>query len=171
MEKPKQDYKSLPDLLAPLQLDRYLVDDLIFKCNAVAVPKGRTPQNPTISVDFDWKVGVEDKNRFLMDMKVDLNEGQKFEEFEKHQIHLHLYGWFTFTQELDEQTKAKMLATNASAMLYGIARSVVGNLTGSFGSGRYTLPVLNLLSVVKAKAEEQAGKKKKVTARPPRTTK
>jgi preprotein translocase subunit SecB len=142
---------NLPDLLASLQLDRYLVDDLVFKCNKTGVTKKDKPATPTIGIDFDVKENTKDKNKFLLDMVVDLNEGQELEKFETYQIHLHILGWFHFTAELDANAKAKMLSANASSMLYGVARTVVANLTGSLGPERYILPTLNLLAVLQAK--------------------
>jgi preprotein translocase subunit SecB len=142
---------TVPDLLASIQLDRYLVDDLVFKCNKTGGTKKDTLATPTIGIDFDVKENTKDKSRFLLDMVVDLNEGQELDKFETYQIHLHILGWFQFTAELDANVKAKMLATNASAMLYGVARTVVANLTGSLGPERYILPALNLLAVIKAK--------------------
>lgn len=146
---------NVPDLLADLQLDRYLVDDLVFKCNKMGVTKNTKLATPTIGIDFDVKDHAKDKNRFLLDMVIDLNEGQELEKFETHQIHLHILGWFHFTAELDANTRAKMLATNASSMLYGVARTIVANLTGSLGAERYILPTLNLLAVIKAKMDSR----------------
>ena len=143
--------ETVPDLLAGLQLDRYLVDDLIFKCNKFATTKEDKPVDQILGVDFDVKENTEDKNRFLLEMKVDLNEGQAFKKFQSHQIHLHLLGWFRFTTNLDDATKARMLLTNASSILYGVARSIVANLTGSLGAERYILPSLNLMEIAKAK--------------------
>ena len=142
---------TVPDLLADLQLDRYLVDDLVFKCNKQVVAKNDELANRTISIDFDVKENTKNKNLFLLEMKVDLNEGQELNKVAMYQIHLHLLGWFHFTAELDANAKAKMLATNASSMLYGVARTVVADLTGSLGPERYILPTLNLLAVIKAK--------------------
>jgi preprotein translocase subunit SecB len=142
---------TLPNLIAGLQLDRYLVDDLVFKCNTAIVQKEDKFASPTIAIDFDLKANSKDPNIFLLEMVVDLNAGQGIKEFETYQIHLHLYGWFRFTMDLDDATKSNMMATNASSMLYGIARATVANLTGSLGEGRYLLPTLNLLAVVKAK--------------------
>jgi len=157
--KPKSTV-TLPDLLASLQLDRYLVDDLVFKCNSSAVTGEDTPATPTIGVNFDVKESIKDKNVFLLDMVVDLNEGQELREFDTYQIHLHILGWFHFTAKLDKETKARMLATNASSMLYGVARTVVANLTGSLGPKRHILPALNLLAVLKAKFESKPEMKK-----------
>ena len=124
---------TVPDLLAGLQLDRYLVDDLIFKCNKFATTKDDKPVDQVLGVDFDVRENTQDKNRFLLEMKVDLNEGQAFKKFQSHQIHLHLLGWFRFTTDFDNQTKARMLTANASSILYGVARSIVANLTRQDG--------------------------------------
>jgi|CXWL01.1.fsa_nt_gi preprotein translocase subunit SecB len=151
MEQPLNPTTTLPDLIAGLQLDRYLVDDLAFKCNTAIVQKDDKFSPPTIGIDFDVKENINDPNVFLIEMVVDLNYGQGPKEFETYQIHLHLYGWFRFTIEMDQAAKGKMMAVNASSMLYGIARTIVANLTGSLGEGRYILPTLNLLAVIKAK--------------------
>lgn len=150
MRGPKKP-EILPSLLAGLQFDRYLVDDLVFKCNKFAITKEDKPVDQVLGVDFDVKENTQDKNRFLLEMKIDLNEGQAFKSFQSHQIHLHLLGWFRFTANLDKPTKARMLATNAASILYGVARSIVANLTGSLGAERYILPSLNLMEIAKAK--------------------
>lgn len=155
MKAVRQATTTLPDLLANLQLDRYLVQDLVFKCNKTVTTNKDELATPTIGIDFDVKENTKDKNKFLLDMVVDLNEGQDFDKFETYQIHLNILGWFHFSSELDDKAKAKMLTGNASAMLYGVARTVVASITGSLGANRYILPALNLLSVIKAKAEER----------------
>lgn len=157
--------ENMPNFLAGLQLDRYLVDDLIFKCNKFATTKDDKPIDPTIGIDFNVKGSEQDENIFLLDMVVDLNAGQAFKKFQLHQIHLHLYGWFRFTTPLDEPTKEKMLFTNASSILYGVARSIVANLTGSLGASRYILPSVNLLEIVKAKSGSSPEKTRTATKR------
>jgi len=141
----------LPDLIANLQLDRYLVDDLVFKCNSQVITKGDERTSPNISIDFDAKENSKDKNLFLLEMVVDLNAGQDFQQFDTYQIHIHIRGWFRFTSILDRETKTRMLATNGSSMLYGVVRTIIANLTGSLGPQRYILPSLNLLAVIRAK--------------------
>jgi preprotein translocase subunit SecB len=151
MEVSPKKIDTLPNLLAGLQLDQYLVDDLIFKCNKFVMTKEDKPVDSTISVDFEVRENIQDKSKFLLELKVDLNEGQELKMFQSHQIHLHLLGWFRFTMSIDDQTKARMLATNASSILYGVARSIVADLTGSLGAERYILPSLNLMELAKAK--------------------
>jgi preprotein translocase subunit SecB len=140
----------LPDLLANLQLDNYLVDELVFKCNKVGA-RATKLATPTIGIDFDVKDHTKDKNKFLLDMVIDLNEGQELEKFETYQIHLHILGWFYFAAAVEQNVKTNMLAANASSMLYGVARTIVANVTGTLGAERYILPTLNLLAVIKAK--------------------
>lgn len=151
MKSTPQAIVGSPDLLANLQLDNYLVDELVFKCNKVGARATKLAK-PTIGIDFNVKDHIKNKNKFLVDMVIDLNEGQELEKFETYQIHLHILGWFYFTAKLDQETKARMMATNASSMLYGVARTIVADLTGSLGPERHILPTLNLLAVIKAKA-------------------
>jgi len=145
---------ALPELLANLQLDNYLVDELVFKCNKVGARDTKLA-TPTIGIDFDVKDHNKDKNKFLLDMVIDLNEGQELEKFETYQIHLHILGWFHFVVSVEENVKANMLAANASSMLYGVARTIVANVTGTLGTERYILPTVNLLAVIKAKTESR----------------
>ena len=147
-----------------MQLDQYLVDDLVFKCNKFAITKDDKPLDQTLGVDFDVRENMQDKNKFLLEMRVDLNEGQAFKTFQSHQIHLHLFGWFRFTADFDNPTKARMLATNASSILYGVARSIVANLTGSLGAERYILPSINLTEIAKAKMVSNPSVKKSPTS-------
>lgn len=142
---------ALPDLLANLQLDNYLVDELVFKCNKVGARDTKLA-TPTIGIDFNVKDHIKDKKKFLLDMVIDLNEGQELEKFETYQIHLHILGWFHFAAAVEENVKVNMLAANASSMLYGVARTIVANITGTLGTERYILPTVNLLAVIKAKA-------------------
>lgn len=148
----------LPDLVASMQFTRYLVDDLTFKCNEVSRDRKAVHDEPRIQVDFNIKENTVDKNQYLVEMVVDLNQAQDLTKFDTYQIHLHLYGWFTLTTNLDEQTKAKLIGSNASAMLYGVARSIIANLTGSVGPKRFMLPTVNLLAILKAKADRDSAK-------------
>jgi preprotein translocase subunit SecB len=159
-QKP-QPVERLPNLIAGLQLEHYIVDDLTFRCNAtVATDKAKTAL-PDIAIDFDVKTNKKEKDRCLLLMAVDLNKEQDLKEFDLYQIHLHIVGWFRFTPGLDDATKAKMMFSNGSSILYGVARTVVANLTGSVGPQRYILPSLNLLSVIEAKMKKAQTKASK----------
>ena len=136
---------------ADLQLEDYIVSDLRFSSN-YKMSKGATgPLPSTTKVDFDVKKHSTDPNIFLIDMVVDLNKGLSPQEFDKYQIHLHLLGQFRFTRPLPEEAKSKMIYTNGSSILYGVARSIVAQITGSFGDRKFILPAVNILSVLKDK--------------------
>ncbi len=143
--------KQQQSLIAPLQLENYVVDDLSFKSNSATRPKGSKTVPPTITLDFDVKSHAKDTERFLILMEIDLNKGQMLTEFQQYQVHLHLVGWFRFNKGLDSATKHKMILTNGSSILYGIGRGIVAQITGSLGQERFILPSLNLLAAVQEK--------------------
>src|SRR5947209_941123 len=110
--------KQLPGLIASLQLENYLVDDLVFKSNSFVVGKKDHTIAPTITIDFNVKPHNKDISRFLIVMEVDLNKDQELKQFNQYQMHLHLLGWFKFNENIDAQTKTRMMFTNGSSILY-----------------------------------------------------
>lgn len=155
MSKNKPVEKVLPDLIAPLQLENYIVDELTFKSNAASPPTKTSTSPSAISINFDVKPHASDKNRFLILMDLDLNKGLKADEYKNYQVHLHILGYFKFANEIDDKTKHRMIFANGSSILYGIARTVVASLTGSIGPERFILPSLNLLAVIRDKVRAE----------------
>ena len=134
-------------MIAQLQLQNFVVDQLTFK----AALDEKEPLSGLIGVDFEVKAHAKDKNSYLMIMQVDLNKGRAFKKNGGYQVQMQLVGWFKFTDGLDEEVKAKMLCTNASSILFGVARTIVAQLTGTLGKRKFILPAVNLLELAKSK--------------------
>jgi len=134
-------------MIAQLQLQNFVVDQLTFK----ATLEENEPLSGSINVDFEVKAHTKDKNSYLMIMQVDLNKGRAFKKNGGYQIQMQIIGWFKFTVDLDEEAKSKMLGTNASSILYGVARTIVAQLTGTLGKRKFILPAVNLLELAKSK--------------------
>ena len=134
-------------MIAQLQLQNFVVDQLTFK----TALEEKEPSTGSIGVDFEVKAHAKDKNSYLMIMQVDLNKGQAFKKNGGYQIQMQIMGWFKFTADLDEEAKNKMLGTNASSILFGVARTIVAQLTGTLGKRKFILPAVNLLELAKSK--------------------
>lgn len=134
-------------MIAQLQLQNFVVDQLTFK----AAVEDKETSSGSIAVDFEIKAHAKDKNSYLMIMQVDLNKGRAFKKNGGYQIQMQIMGWFKFTADLDEETKAKMLCTNASSILFGVARTIVAQLTGTLGKRKFILPAVNLLDLARSK--------------------
>lgn len=151
-------------MIAQLQLENYIVDELTFQTNTPYVTKDDTLLAPTVDVDFEIKPHGKDPNRFLVGMVVDLNKGQAPKKYSNYQIHLSLLGWFQFQEGVEEATKKKMIVANGTSILYGIARTVIAQLTGTLGNQRFILPTVNLLALAKQKEQKAQGQKVAVKA-------
>lgn len=51
-----------------------------------------------------------------------------------------------------------MIAPNGLSMLYGVARGVVANATAMSWHGKFVLPSLNLIEIIKRKSEAESEK-------------
>ena len=135
-------------MIAQMQLENFVVDQLAFK----AALDDKEPSKGLIGVDFEVKAHAKDKDRFLIRMQVDLNKGQAFKKNGGYQVQMQIVGWFKFEKDVDGNTKKKMLYTNATSILYGVARTVVAQLSGTLGTKKFILPAVNLLEIARRKS-------------------
>ena len=135
-------------MIAQLRLENFVVDKLTFN---TALGNDKASKG-LIDVDFQVKAHAEDNNKYLLMMQVDLNKGKAFKKSGGYQIHMQILGWFKFTDELNEDAKTRMLFANAASILFGVARTIVAQLTGTLGQSRFILPSVNLLEIAKRRA-------------------
>lgn len=136
---------------AQLNLNDYYLDEFSFAVNREHVP-GETICG-TIDLDFDIRRNSDRPLDFMIDMTVDINPRE--EDFLKcdYRIHLMLTGIFSFAEGTSEETISNMIAHNGLSMLYGVARGVVADATAISWHGKFVLPSLNLVEVIKRKSE------------------
>lgn len=155
-------------MFSNLQLENYVVSDLTFKCNETSEDSQKL--SPRIGMGFTVKSHSSDEDRFLITMEIDVNKPdrgrRRARQLPKVQIHVVLYGWFRFNKGLETEVKHKMIHTNGSSILYGVARGIVAQLTGSLGFTRLVLPSVNIQAIIERHAKAQAGKQRtKLTAK------
>lgn len=68
-------------------------------------------------------------------------------------IGLRIFGFFSFAASLTEEDRQRMLGTNALPILYGVARGIVGQVTAQGPSGKFILPTVNFLEILRREAE------------------
>lgn len=140
---------------AQLNLDDFYIDELSFKVNRDHVPSETLCG--TIDVDFDVRRNTDNPLQFMIAMRVDINPRE--EDFKKcdYRIHLCLSGFFSFADGTTEDTIRNMIAPNGLSMLYGVARGVVASTTAQSWHGKFVLPSLNLIEIIKRKGEAASG--------------
>lgn len=139
---------------AQLNIEEYFVDELIVRTNTAYAP-GKKPID-----DVDVAFHVRRKGQeplFMISMAIELNKAKKSFAASPYYVAVKLSGFFSFQEGTDEDTIQNMLGLNALAILYGVARGVVGQATASGIFGKCVLPSVNFVELVK----KQTGKKSK----------
>ncbi|NOY64146.1 MAG: hypothetical protein GXO97_01905, partial [Nitrospirae bacterium] len=67
--------------------------------------------------------------------------------------HLKLNGFFSFPEGTEEETIKKMIGLNGLVILYGTARGIVAQATANCLHGKFILPSVNFIELVKKKAQ------------------
>jgi preprotein translocase subunit SecB len=66
---------------------------------------------------------------------------------------LKLTGFFCFVEGTDEEIINKMIGPSGLSILYGVARGVVAQVTGNSWHGKFILPSMNFIELMKGKAQ------------------
>ena len=146
---------------ALLEIDEYSIDGFSFQANADF--DGEKEADNELDVDFNIGRATTGEPRFEVRLSIGLN--QEDEQFAKapYRLNLNLAGYFRFQDGTDEETVTKMIAPNGLAILYGIARGTVAQVTGCSRFGKLVLPSVNFIELIREKGQvEKAQAKKKV---------
>jgi preprotein translocase subunit SecB len=145
-------------MLAQLNLNDYFIDEFRFAANRDHEAGGTT--SGTIDIDFDISRSGETPLDFMISLVVDINPRDEDFERGEYRIHLKLSGFFSFTEGVSEDMINSMIAHNGLSILYGVARGTVADATATSWHGKFVLPGVNFIELIKQKAEAaQKGKK------------
>ncbi|MDP2181108.1 MAG: protein-export chaperone SecB [Actinomycetota bacterium] len=139
-------------MISPLQLDGYRIDKLLVEAN----------------------LGFDRRDEFTGTMDVDPEHMLHTEQEDVHQLRLtvtfglsdddpdgtpytgEIVGRAFFHLEaadLEEVDKARLIIVNGSAILYGLLRAQIAQVTALSHYGAFLLPPINLVETFRAKAE------------------
>ena len=135
-----------------LDLDEYVVERLSVE------------SNPSFSmekdVDCELKILPEIAQHAEVDtlfkVGIDIRVRGNSRRNAPYSISLRILGFFRFADKTSVETRRKMLATNALPILYGVARGVVAQLTAQCVSGKYILPTINFVELIRSAGEQAA---------------
>lgn len=146
-------------MLAQLNLNDYFIDEFAFAANREREAGSTTTR--TLSVDFDIKRSGETPLDFMIILKVDVNPLD--EDFERgdYRIHLKLSGFFSFAEGTSEEMINDMITYNGLSILYGVARGSVADATATSWHGKFVLPAVNFVELVRQKAAAVSEKPRK----------
>lgn len=143
---------------ALLDIEEYFVEEIRVKASPDY--SGGSDHEGTVSVSFNInRKGTEPF--FMIPMVINVNKTKKAFETAPYQIVLKITGFFSFKEGTDEETIKKMISLNAPAMLYSIARGIVSQATAQSIHGKFILPTVNFVELLKKKRKKKTSASKK----------
>lgn len=150
---------------ALLDINDYFVDELSVRTNHDFSKKDQS--SGEIKVDFDIKRNNTSPLEFMIPMTIAVNNNESSFAVAEYQISLKITGFFGFAEGADEETVNRMIGPSGLAILYGVARGVVAQATGNCWHGKFILPSMNFVEMLRDKASSEPApvkRKKKAIA-------
>lgn len=146
-------------MLALLELDQYYIDEFSLEVN----PSYPPTEEQEIDLDIDFEIGRADDGlpHFEVKLIIDVNASEERFRSCAYRIRLLVSGYFHFSEGTDEGQINRLILPNGLSILYGIARNTISQSTGVSRFGRFLLPSVNLIEVIKDKAKrDEVGQKR-----------
>ena len=146
--------------ISPLQLRDYSLLSLHVEANEAFAFAAKPEYESAVGFDFDLSEHA-DGRVYRIRLTVFINQHEKIFLRAPYRISITLLGFFEIpVQDSGEELSKALLMPNGLAMMYSIARGIVGQATGTSLHGKFLLPTVNFVEVLKEKAHGQVGKKK-----------
>lgn len=143
-----------------LNIDDYFIKEIKIKENPEYKKEERYKSNIKTTLNFKRKAR---ELLFAIHMKIELNKTEEKSSAPPYNIYIDLIGFFSFAEDIDEETAKRMIAINGPVILYGVARGIIANATANFKYGKFVLPTVNFLKMLEHKeslGEKESNKKK-----------
>ncbi len=136
----------------PLDIEDYWIESLELR----ALDTYDSDQPLVGSVAFGLRyVRVDEPDMWTLHMQLKVNTPPSVPEADDdlnapYYVNLVIAAQFRFAAQIPDDMKHRMLVTNAPAMLYGVARGLLGQATSSARHGRMVLPSMNFVELAKS---------------------
>jgi preprotein translocase subunit SecB len=152
MKKSKRPVQKIATPISPLQLRDYSLLYLHIETNAdFHSGEGNVLQNG-LGVNFDFK-RQEGTKTFRVDLDVVVNYPNEMFLRTPYRIRITLQSIVEFEGDYPEEQIPRLLGPNGLAMTYAIARGIVGQATGASPHGKFILPTVNFVELIKEKSQ------------------
>jgi preprotein translocase subunit SecB len=137
----------------PLDIESYYVRELHLKTNLDF--DDDKPATGELDVDYDVLLHPDDPLRFQVGLSVAVGFDEQRTN-EPYSLLVVIHGFFRFMEGTDDETKSRMMFSNAVPIMYGIARGCVGQATGTGFYGPLMLPPFNFVKLAQDKAQRES---------------
>jgi len=155
---------------ADLQIVYYLVTKIHVEFNPIYF-KGKEessilPEIEKIDPDIDFYVSPIDEKKLKLYSNLTVHLGMdERDQPTPLKYSLELFGVFSLKPDMSEDSRNKLLPLNPAAMLYGVARGVLGQIMGQSPLKEYVLPSVNFTEIYKRKLQKITEEKRVVKSK------
>ena len=146
--------------ISPLQVRDYFVESFHLDTNLDFKTSGETSGEPELALDFDFKKS-ENRPIFRVDLEVLVNRTDESFSKAPYRIRIKTQTVLEFISSFPEKDIPRLLGPNGLSMAYGVARGIVGQATGIAPHGKFILPTLNFIEILRDKLAVAEKTKKK----------
>lgn len=134
---------------ALLNIEDYFLEEILIKTN----PDFNIEKNIEGELFIDFDIFKNDKNPLLFKIVMNIESNKKLDNY-PYYIIIKLNGIFSYPKEVDEEYVQKTISYNAPSILYGIARGIISQITGNYNYGKFILPSINIIEILKEKKKK-----------------
>jgi preprotein translocase subunit SecB len=136
-----------------LQLEDFHLLKLQIDVNEKFNPENKVSIEYESHFSFDV-LKAEDRLLFKVPLDVTIKATRAIKNCNIKKIRIKLEGYFSFEEHTPQTEINKYVPLNCLATLYGIARGIIANSTGSIPGPKFILPNVNLVELLRQKQEE-----------------
>lgn len=144
---------------SPLLLNNYFVKELSYRSNPAYNPAGADRNEGKIHCGIEMGVTLNPPDLFMVALILQVEPSTVSPALDPYHISMRIEGHFSFSHgaDLPQDQKERLVSLNGSSILMGLARGLVAQATGVSEFGKYLLPPVNFVEILKEKETAVTG--------------
>ena len=146
-------------MLSPLLLNNYFVKELSYRSNPAYSAEAKVRNEGKIHCSIEFGIALNPPDHFMVALILVVEPSAVSPALDPYHIRMRIEGYFNFKPENDipQAQKERLVALNGSSILMGLARGLVAQATGVSEFGKYLLPAVNFVDILKGAEGDIAG--------------
>lgn len=138
-------------MISPLLLNNYFVKELSYRSNPAYDSKAKVRKEGKIHCNIEFGTGLNAPDHFMVALTIVVEPSEISPALDPYHINMRIEGYFNFKQGSDvpPADKERLVTLNGSSILMGLARGLVAQATGVSEFGKYLLPAVNFVEILR----------------------
>ncbi len=138
-------------MISPLQLNNYFVKELSYRSNPAYSADAQVRNEGRINCSVELGRGLNAPDHFMVALGIEVVPSEVAPALDPYHINMRIEGYFNFKPGTDapQSEKERMVSLNGCSILMGLARGLVAQATGVSQFGKYLLPAVNFVEILK----------------------